>query len=309
MNNNVKRYTNLFLGNIINAYAVTCILRPNGLMSGGLTGFARVLEGITFQLLEPNIFIEKYYFNIIYYFLTIVVLILTYIFLGKSDALRIVFLSIFYPTLLFVFTFLDLPTIYVFTQTISGDFLNDLLVLSIIYGFLIGLGTGLVLKSGFTSGGTDTIAKIAYRTIYPFFRYSQILLLVDAIIILTGFFLFGIQITVYAIIIKYIATKTVDMVLLGISNKLIKIEIISTRNPEIVNYIQTVIHRGVTCIEVEGQFKKEKVNQINTICSPKEGYKIKNYIATVDEKAFIHLIYVPSVWGNGFKNIYNDELS
>jgi uncharacterized membrane-anchored protein YitT (DUF2179 family) len=309
MKNKIKKYIELLIGSSINAYAVTCILRPNGLMSGGITGLTRVIEGLTIDLIDSSFLLEGYLFNIIFYMIVFLVLILSRILLGKEDFLKIAFLSVFYPTLLTLFTWLNLPPLVITHQTINGDTYVDVIVLSIVYGILIGIGTGLTLRSGFTTGGTDTIAKILYRKVMPHIKYSQILLIVDGVIITMGLFLYGIQVTIYAIIIKFLSTKVVEAILLGVNNNLVKLEIISDKTQEIIEYIQVSIHRGVTCLEIEGQYKKEKMHQIITICSPKECIKIKNYIAKIDDKAFVHYVTVPSVWGNGFRSIHNDELT
>ncbi|HEY8364477.1 MAG TPA: YitT family protein, partial [Haloplasmataceae bacterium] len=88
-----KRYLYLVLGNLISAYSVIYILRPNDLMTGGITGLSRVLEVAILKAFDLPPMLEQYLYSIIYYLMAILVLVLAYIFLGKADALKILFLS------------------------------------------------------------------------------------------------------------------------------------------------------------------------------------------------------------------------
>lgn len=304
-----KRYLYLVLGNLISAYSVIYILRPNDLMTGGITGLSRVLEVAILKAFDLPPMLEQYLYSIIYYLMAILVLVLAYIFLGKADALKILFLSLVYPLLLFLFTFLNLDAMIVNVTTNTGSEFSDILVPTIAFGVLSGVGTGLILRGKYTSGGSDTIAKIVYRRVLPFISFSQVLLLVDGIIIITGLFVFDFRIIFYAIIMKYINMKTVDMIVLGIGNRRVKMEIISTKYEEIIPFIQNSIHRGVTMVETEGAYTGNKLKQIVTVCSPRESLRIKNFIATVDENAFVYVVPSTTVWGKGFQNINHDELS
>lgn len=304
---NIKRYVFLILGNLISAYAVIYVLRPNGLMTGGITGLARVIER-AFKGFDLSPFLEQYLFSIIYYILALIVLALAYIFLGKKEAFKILFLSIAYPILLFIFTFLELEPLLIPVTTKTNDQFYDILIPVITFGVLSGIGTGLILRSKYTSGGSDTIAKIVYRKLLPFLNFSYVLLLVDGIIIVLGLFVFDFRIVFYAILTKYVNMKTVDLFVLGFDRR-VKMEIISTKVNEIIPYIQNSIHRGVTLVDTEGAYSKTKLQQIVTICSPRESLMIKNFIASIDENAFIYVVPSSTVWGKGFKNIHQDELS
>ncbi len=309
MNRKFQKYLYLVTGNLLSAYSVIYILRPNGLMTGGITGLSRVIERIIKNMIVLTPLLEQYLYSIIYYILAIIVLISAYLFLGKADAVKILFLSLVYPLLLFLFTFLDLKPLLIPVQTDSGSEFKDILVPTIAYGVLSGVGTGLILRSKYTSGGSDTIAKIVYRKILPFVNFSQVLLIVDGLIILSSLFVFDFRIVFYAVITKYINMKAVDMIVLGIGNRRVKMEIISTKYDQIIPFIHNSVHRGVTIVDTEGAYSKSKLKQIITICSPRESLIIKNFIASIDANAFVYIIPSSTVWGKGFRNIDQDELS
>lgn len=244
------------------------------MMTGGITGLSRLFERALKDGFEINVILEQYLFSIIYYVLAILVLIFAYILLDKEYALKILFLSLTYPLMLFLFTFLELPWMILNVTTNTGSQFNDLLIPTLAYGVLSGFGTGLILRSGFTSGGSDTITKIVYRRLLPFISFSQVLLIVDGIIIFSAIFVFEFRIVAYAIITKYINMRVIDIIILGIGSKRVKMEIISSKYTEIIPFIQNSIHRGVILVDTEGEFTKIKIKQIITICSPRESLNI-----------------------------------
>lgn len=300
----------MILGLIISAYAVQSVLRPNSLMTGGITGIARQIETIILKDVPLNPFLEQNLFNIVYYVFAMVILIFAFVFLGKQDGVKIIFISLVYPLFLFAFTYLKVPTLII-TISVETDgavgYFNDLLIPSLVYGMLSGIGTGLILRSGYTSGGSDTIAKIINKKIVPFISIGQILLVFDAIVIFSALPVFGVTIMIYALVSKYANAKAIDMIVLGIGNKRVKMEIITNRIQEVKSFILNKINRGVTLVDAEGAFSQLKTKQLVTICTPKESIQIKNYIASVDTQAFIYIIPSQTVWGRGFRNIVNDE--
>ena len=105
------KYILLVIGNVINAYAVTSILLPNDLMSGGITGIARIIQSIVLSVFDFSGVIELNMYNIIYYVLALLVLLMTRLFLGRKEAMKPLFMSIIYPLFLFFLTNISLKHI------------------------------------------------------------------------------------------------------------------------------------------------------------------------------------------------------
>lgn len=270
-------YITVLAGSFILAFAIASILKPNGLMTGGLTGLSIILE----QLL-------KIPYTYLYYAMTLIVFIAAGILLGKEEMLKIAFLSVTFPMILMLMEGLH----YEFIQ-------NDMILATIYYGILAGTGIGLIFKRGFSMGGTDTIAKALHRKWLPFMSLSQILLCMDIVIILISLALFDTHIALYAIITQIVFTKAVDLVLFGLGSKKVKIEIISDYNQAIENYIIHDIKRGISAYEIIGGYTNQKKRKIVSICSPRETMLIRQYIAHVDPNAFVDVLPVISVWGKG----------
>ncbi|QEK13678.1 YitT family protein [Crassaminicella thermophila] len=281
MNRSVIDYFIVYLGCMIQAFAVTAILKPNGLIVGGFTGVSLVLG---------KLFSIKYTF--IYYSLCLSVLIVAWLILGKKEVLKIILLSTTYPIILILFDNLNL-------NFIDAN-ATDKLLSCIYYGIIAGIGMGLILRKGFSQGSSDTIAKIIHKKIFPFLSIGQILLIIDICILSVSGFVFGRNAVFYALIMHMIYTKTVDTVLFGFGSSLVKIVIISKETDRITYYILNTINRGVSLGKVTGAFSNKHKTKVICICSARESILIKNFVAKIDRNAFINLVPVISAWGKGY---------
>jgi uncharacterized membrane-anchored protein YitT (DUF2179 family) len=274
-------------GSILIAFAITSILKPNGLVTGGITGISIIIEKL--------IHIKYTY---AYYLLSIVVLIAAWISIGKREGIKIITISIVFPIVLIMF------------EKLSFCFIkNDLMLASVYYGLICGIGSGLVLKRGYSMGGTDTVAKILHRKIFTFISVSEIMLYIDGAIIASSAIIYNLNIALYAIISQIILVTAIDAVLYGFGSKKVKLEIISSRHEDITNFILNEIKRGVTSYKVKGGYMNLERTKLLTICSPRESMLIKRYISQVDQDAFVDVLPVISVWGKGvgFDSLIEEE--
>ncbi len=267
----------LTLGMFILAFAIAGILKPNGLIMGGITGVSLIAG----KLLHFD-------YTIINYCLSLSVLIATYFILGKKEAQKIVLLSILFPLVLIIVS-----------KTNWTLMIEDKLLASIYYGVIAGVGCGLILRCGYSSGGTDTIGKIIHIKLYPYISLSVIMTTIDMVILATSALVYNITIALYALVSLVIFLKSVDTVMFGLGNKLIKLEIVSSESEQIENFIMHQIPRGVSRVDIVGAFTGEKKTKIFTICTPRESLLIKQFIVSVDKGAFVTVMPVSSVWGLG----------
>jgi len=265
------------IGSIMIAFAITSILKPNELITGGITGISIMLE----ELIHI-----KYTYS--YYVLSILVLAVAWISMGRREGIKIITMSIIFPFVLIVFERFN----FCFIR-------NDMMLASVYFGLICGIGAGLVLKRGYSMGGTDTIAKILHHRIFTFVSISEILLCIDGILIASSAIVYNLNTALYAIISQIIVVVMIDTIMFGFGSKKVKLEIISNHHKEITEYIIHSIKRGVTSYEVKGGYKNLALLKILTICSPREAMLIKRYIAQIDPDAFVDVLPVISVWGKG----------
>jgi uncharacterized membrane-anchored protein YitT (DUF2179 family) len=268
----------IIAGCSISSFSTIGILIPNGLTSGGITGMVRIVQGFV------NI-----NFSVLYYGFAIAILIICAILLGLREARKILLLTIIYPSILFLFEH--------FHFSLLEE--KDLFLAAIYCGVLGGICSGLVFTRGYSFGGTDTIAKIIQKRVMPHVGLSQILMVIDAIVIVGSGFLFGRNIALYALVTQVIFSKTVDFVMYGFDTKAVQLEVITSKHDEVAQYILNDINRGVTNVTVTGEYTKKAREKIVTICSPRESMLIKKYVAKKDKDAFVTVIHVDTVWGNG----------
>ncbi|MDH8676752.1 YitT family protein [Fusibacter bizertensis] len=277
---NEKKFTDILyvlVGSIILAIAITSILKPNGMITGGITGFSLVIE----KALGVN-------YTIIYYIMSLGVLLLTRMTMGRAEAGKIVVFSVFFPMILILFSRFEMNI----TQ-------NDLFLASVYYGIMAGGATGLILKGGFSSGGTDTIAKIINRKLFRFMSISLIIAALDMGVIFVAAFVFNTRIAMYGLLTQIVAMKAIDIVLFGFSSKVVKLEIISEKEAEIEAFILGTIRRGISKYNVVGGYTSLNRVKLITLCSPRESILIRDFIAITDTKAFVSVLPVNTVWGEG----------
>ncbi|WP_240934774.1 MULTISPECIES: YitT family protein [Fusobacterium] len=270
-------YIIVYIGCIIQAFSITCILKPNGLTVGGITGLSLTLGKIF-----------NFNYTYIYYSICLLILVCAKIFLGTREVKKIVLLSTTYPLIL------------IGMNQIKFNFLSDTpekLLICIYYGIFMGIGTGLVLKKGFSQGSSDTVAKILHKKLFPFMGISQVLLGLDITILLISGVVFGKTAVLYAIIMQMIYSKTISTVLFGFGSSLVKVVIISDQIVKISNFMKNTIHRGFSIGTVVGGQNKVKREKIISVCSLREAMLIKEFITKIDENAFVNIVPTIAAWG------------
>lgn len=268
----------LFIACCIGAFSTVGILIPNGLTSGGITGIVRILQ----NFIDIN-------FSIMYYIGTFIILILCAIFLGIKEAKKIILLSIMYPLALTIM------------ETLNVQLLEQKdIILAVVYcGVFSGICNGIVMSRGYSFGGSDTVAKIIQRKLFPQVTLSKVLLCVDAIVIVSSAFVFGRNIALYALVTTVILSKTIDFYMFGMQKKIVQVEVISEERDAIAEYVMNELGRGVSEIKVKGAYTNIERPKLVILCSPRESVLLRNFVASVDKKALISLMTVDSVWGNG----------
>ncbi len=184
---------------------------------------------------------------------------------------------------------------------IAGD---DLLLAALYGGVVQGIGIGLVFLGGGTTGGTDMMAAII-RKYLQHYSIAQIMLVIDAAVVVIGMYVFGIRKALYAIIAVYLVTKVSDGLIEGL--KFSKIAYIITSKPEeISDMIMKDLDRGVTGINAKGMYSGRDKLMLFCVVNKKEIVLLKEKIDVIDPNAFVIVTDAREVLGEGFiekKNI------
>lgn len=272
----------------ISSFSVVCVMLPNGLTSGGLTGIVRIIQNFV-----------DIDFSILYYGGVFIILILVLIFLGWKEVRKMLLLSLMYPTVLMVFEHIPF-------QLLEE---KDIILAAVFCGVFSGTYVGLVFWRGYASAGSEAIAKIIKKKFIPTISMSQMLLVVDAIIIITSAFVFGRNIALYALITQVIITKMSETVMYGFASKVVQLKIITNKYEGIIEYVLEDLERGVSSVDITGEYTHKPFKQLTIFCSLRESHLIKKKIASIDPKAFVTVTKVEAVWGHGkgFDDLNNIE--
>ena len=268
--NRFKRYLFLIIGCFLTAFAFNVFFSPNNLVTGGVSGVSIIVNNI-FGISKP-LFITITY---------ILLIILSYIFLGKEKTKYSVIGSIFYP--LFVYLTEDFVSLIQFNV--------DNMFLITIFGALIsGIGSGLTFKYGFSTGGSDIICQVISKWFKMSIGNSN--KMINFIIIISSGFFIGNGYTyqwenvMYALIAVYISTTLLDKVLLGISNSK-SFYIITEHETDIKNFLMNELGRGVTVLEGRGGYTGDRKKVLMCAIPTKQYFYAKEGILEIDKQAIL----------------------
>ena len=234
----------LILGCLCCSIATNWIMIPNGLAAPGITGISMTIEhftGINYAL--------------IYYAITIVILIITWLTLGRKDASNIVILSILYPMVLWVLSFVDVQIIF-----------EEKLIALAAFGVLYGVGIGIPYRIGFSYGGDDTVAKILKKTIWKSTELKKIYSFEEVIILLFMTLAFSLDQLAYAFAGQLIYVNSMNYVVFNLGPKLYDVQMIGKNMEKIEDFVINTIHKSVTIYhDAMGGYSKEPKVQMSCV--------------------------------------------
>ena len=270
----LKRYVMFFVGVFLSAVAFNVFLKPCNLIFG-LSGFSIITE--KFFNIDPSLVILLG---------NILLLIASFVFLGIDKTKPTIVGSILYPVLVKVTenfpNYIDLGN----TETI---------VIALCGALISGIGTGLVFKNNFTTGGTDVLKQILSH--YGKMPYSKANIYSEGLIMLAGGIFFGWQSFIYSFITLYASGMISDKVILGISEYK-TLEIITTEEKNIKEFIMESLNRGVTEIEAQGGYTNKKKKVLLCAIPTREYFIATEAIKKLDHEAFIIVIDTYEIQGH-----------
>ena len=282
-----EEFLMILLGTTVLALGINWFTSPLGLVTGGLSGFAIVVKFLSEKVLGYGIplWITNLALNIPLFLVSI-----------KQRGIE------FAKKSLWGVLFLTLALWY--TEFIPNllDVQGDLLLGGIFGGAILGLGVGVVLKVGGTTGGTDMLATII-KFRHNRFPIAKLILVLDGLIILSGMLVFGSTKAMYAIIAVFISSKVINWVLEGTHHAKAAF-ILSNHSEEISEAIMTKLPRGVTGIKAQGMYTKQAKDMLYVVVSRKEITKLRDMVKAIDHEAFITIADVREVLGEGFIEDY-----
>lgn len=272
----------MITGIFIMAVTYNIFLLHNNLVIGGTSGIAIIVKNI-FDI-SPALFI---------FIIELFLLIISFFLLGaKTTGMTIIGLLLF-PLFISITTG--------FCSILADKLVFDsMLIIALISGILFGVGSGLVYKMGYSTGGSDIIMQILNK--YLSISSGIALFASNVAIIIVGAFIFGLNKSIYGIIIVVINSILVDKIMLGISNS--KVFYILTKKPDEIKGLIKTMKTGYTLLKAEGGYSKQKKDMIMCVINNKDYYMFKNVVEQIDPECFIIITDCYEVYGGKRKETF-----
>ena len=282
-----KRLFDLFImtfGVMLVALSYSFFLQPNNIVIGGVSGVGVIYQNLS--EIDPALLML---------ITNLLLLIIGLIFLGRSFFLKSIYGSLMFPVFVKIFNivFDYLP------NSFQNQITNiDLFLIVVFSSIIMGIGLGIVVKRGGTTGGTEIPQNILFK--YFHISFSVSLLILDGAVILTGFLVLkSLSLALYSIIFTFICGKIMDAVIFGSFNKR-AVYIISEAAEEITDKLVVALDRGITSIKVIGEYSQKEKKMLVCVLSNREYYKLRTIVEKIDKTAFYFAVQASEVRGEGF---------
>ena len=276
MKKKIEKVLIMILGNAVLALGTAAFVVPNGLISGGVTGIGLILEHFFGLSVDVGVFVGD-----------AVLFLLGAAVMGKAFAATIILSTIVYPT--FFSLFGKIPFLTSLT--------DDKLMAAIYAGLLMGVGIGLVIKVGGSTGGMDIPPIILHKLFglsIPVMIYvgDTALLLIQAIYSSTEQVLYG-------ILVVLLSSIVMDKVLI-MGQKQTQVVVISPQYEKINQMIHQQMDRGSTLLHATTGLEKSDQKVVMTVISNRQLAHLNELILQIDPQAFVVASEVNEVKGRGF---------
>ena len=269
-------YAQIFIGSVIGAAAYPTFLIPNNIAPGGLTGVATILNylagwpvGITALVLNIPLFLIGYRT------------------MGKVFAFRSLVATALFTILIDI-----LPLKPVSEDPLLGTLFG---------GVVLGIGLGLILRGGATTGGSDMIARMVHRR-FSFITVGMFLFALDFLVVLAAAIFIGGTQALYAMIDIYVCGRVIDAVMVGFGgNK--ACFVMTDAWQKITGRVLNEIERGCTLLEAKGAYSGTSRPVVMCVMSRQEMTALKRIVQEEDEKAFMFITDAHEALGEGFSRL------
>ncbi|GEN85349.1 MULTISPECIES: YitT family protein [Oceanobacillus] len=277
MNIRVKNIVFILLGAAIFSFGLVHFNMQHNLGEGGFTGITLLL----FFLWDLDPAITNIVLNIPVFFIGWKIL-------GRNAFVYTMVGTLSVSLFLWIFQIYQIPI----------GLEHDMTLVALFAGVFIGVGLGVIFRFGGTTGGVDIIARIINK--YTSWSIGRAMFAFDFLVIITSIFTFlNLAQGMYTLVAVFIGARVIDFIQEGAYSAKGAF-IISDHSEEIANQIMEKMERGVTILNGQGSFSKERRNVLYCVVARNEIVRMKNIINQTDPSAFVSMTTVHEVMGEGF---------
>lgn len=257
----------IIIGSILLAIGFKLFIIPHQLLSGGASGVAML---IGYALSLPV--------EVLYFVINLPILIWGWFVIGRN----FIYLSIISVVI----------TTWLMTVIPEQQFIQDPIIASVFGGVIIGIGTGISLRCGGSTGGIDIIGSILTQK--RDFPLGTIIFAINALIVIALGYPDNWDLALSSMLSIYIAGKIVDTIHVR-HVKITAFIITQHLEPMLEQLLKRP--RGVTIINTTGAYRQHPNNMLMTVTTRYELAELREIIREVDPKAFVNVVETVAVIG------------
>lgn len=247
-------------GSIICAVSLNGILVPHQFVSGGIIGISIVLHYV-FPAISVSVF------NFV---LNVPVFVAGWLFVRRR---------------FFIYSVIGITTFTVALQFIRIIVpVHDKMLAALLGGLIMGLGSGIILKSKGSGGGIDILTVILLKKFS--IRIGSTILGFNALVLSLAAIMFSIDSALYTLIYLYVTSKMIELVVTGLTQRKV-VFILSDRWREISAKIRKDMSKGITVLNGRRGASGKETHVLFTVASVRESVRIKEIVMSKDRKALI----------------------
>lgn len=274
----VKNILYILLGAGIFAFGLVHFNMQNHLAEGGFTGITLLLYFL-FHI-DPSL--TNLLLNVPLFFIG-------WKLLGKKPFLYTIIGTVAVSIFLFIFQRFE----------ISIPLDGDLFLAALFAGVFAGIGLGMIFRFGGTTGGVDIIARLLFK--YKGISMGRTMFIFDACVILLSLITYlDHREAMYTLVAVFVGARVIDFMQEGAYAARGAMIISEKHHAEVADAIMKDMGRGVTVLKGRGSFSKEEKDVLYCVVGRNEIVHLKRIISTIDPQAFVSVIVVHDVMGEGF---------
>jgi len=269
-----KRIITVIFGSLLLAISLNFFLINANVYASGFTGAAQLASSIFQDFFNMNIST-----GILFFLFNIPVFILGWYKVGKGFT---------------IYSAVSVACVTIFLSFLPVITLTDDIMMNAVAGGVIGgLGVGITLKLGTSTGGMDIIAMVLSRLKdKPIGTY--IFILNGVIIVLAGI-LYEPENALFTLVTLYATTVVIDAI--HTRHEKVTAMIITGKAEELQKAIHQKMVRGITILPAVGAYTKEDRNMLYLVVTRYELYDLEQIITDIDPKAFTNIVQTTGIFG------------
>lgn len=259
-------------GTFLYACGINFFISPIKLNAGGIMGYCQLIRTLLTDYAGMN-FGKVDVAGIIYYLVNIPIFVLAYKRIGRR---------------FFAKTLICVSTLSFFTSVLpvpAAPILDDTLACCLLGGILNGIGTGMTLSMGASSGGMDVVGLMLIQWRHDL-SVGKVTLIVNIVLYALCLMMFSVPVVIYSLIFAAAASMAVDKT--HTQNINAEVTIITRKDcRELEHEVFYELGRGITKWQAQGAYTDEQSDVLLIMCSKYEVNRLKQIVKSYDRDAFI----------------------